>query len=229
MLSTEEFKTFAKNYVLFGHVTTRIPDRKDDDLLGRKGGGGFPYVVGMDAEGRVLSRLSARTVEGFQTMMDEAKASLELRKQKDLPVDKQIELLTFDLEVGNVDAAAVKTAMDKMEGLTADQTKMLEGMLVDAEIRAVMKGVTSRELAAEAGKKFVEMAKAGKRPTNPRVANPFWQWQLLYAETTKNVALFESLMPEVLEMYKAHPQLDRIKQSLQAKLDGLKAEAGSGD
>ena len=87
----------GKDYVLFTHITTRIPGREGDDLLGKKGGGGFPYVVGMDAEGRVLSRLSQRSVEGFQKMMDEAKASLELRKQKDLPLEKRLELLAFDL------------------------------------------------------------------------------------------------------------------------------------
>ena len=54
MLSTEEFQTFAKNYVLFGHVTTRIPDRKDDDLVITKANWGrteFPDEEWIDCPG----------------------------------------------------------------------------------------------------------------------------------------------------------------------------------
>jgi hypothetical protein len=229
LLSQESFRDFAKKHVLFAHITTRIPGRKDDDLLGRKGGRGFPHVVAMDAEGRVLARLTSRTLEGFETMMAKASESLALRQQADLSNEKRIELLSFDLEVGNLDAAGAQAEIARMKDLTDAQKTQLDGMLVDAEIRGHMQGVTSRELAAAAGAKFYEMARAGKRPSDAGLAASFWQWQLLHGEMNKKPNVFEFAMNEVLKLPQLlrHPNRAQIEQNLKAKLEELKAAAAA--
>ncbi|MGE3166464.1 MAG: hypothetical protein AB7O52_16310 [Planctomycetota bacterium] len=55
----------AKGFIPFLHITARIEGRKDDDLLGRKGGRGFPYCVFMDAEGKVLKEVRPTNEKAF--------------------------------------------------------------------------------------------------------------------------------------------------------------------
>jgi len=45
VFSSEAFAKLSKDFVMFLHVTTRIPGRKDDMLLFRLGGRSFPYVA----------------------------------------------------------------------------------------------------------------------------------------------------------------------------------------
>ena len=54
-LSDAEFPEFAKSVVLFCHITSKVADRKNDGLLADIGGNYFPYLVAMDAEGKVLA------------------------------------------------------------------------------------------------------------------------------------------------------------------------------
>ena len=44
-LSTAEFKEFAKDYILFCHITSMVEGEKYPKLLQEKGGRGFPYVA----------------------------------------------------------------------------------------------------------------------------------------------------------------------------------------
>lgn len=55
LLSSSEFHEFATREVVpFLHVTTNLPDRAHDDLLRTLGGDGFPTLMFLDADGKVL-------------------------------------------------------------------------------------------------------------------------------------------------------------------------------
>ena len=62
----DAFAEFSKEYVLFCHVTSRVPTDSHQELLHEKGGHGFPYIVFMDAEGGVLAEPDGRTIEAYR-------------------------------------------------------------------------------------------------------------------------------------------------------------------
>ena len=227
VLSTEDFQTFAKDQVLFCHVTTRLEGREGDDLLGKKGGTGFPYVVAMDAEGRVLSRLAQRTVEGFETMLTAARESLASRANPEITTAERIEFLVFDLSVGNVDVAAARESMAAMKDLTDAQRKTVGGAIANGETRAILSGIKGSEEIPEAGRAYHEMAKAGRVPTDPRLVRYFWFFQLGYAETLGDVEIFKSALEKIREQVATHPQKDRIMAPLEKRLADLEAKAAA--
>jgi hypothetical protein len=139
VLSTAEFQALGKEAVLFGHITTQIKGRKDDDLLGRKGGKGFPYVVAMDAEGRITAALADRSVAGFQAMLVQAREQEAKRARKDLPATDAAALLEFDLSVGNLTAAEATAALAAIQGLDAAAKAKLEGLVFDADVAEMFK------------------------------------------------------------------------------------------
>ena len=77
MLSAAEFSAFAKEVVPFLHVTSRLEGASYPDLLSQKGGRGFPYLVAMDAEGRVTAQAEQRSVDGFRSMVEAAAKEIE--------------------------------------------------------------------------------------------------------------------------------------------------------
>jgi len=224
VLSTESFQAFAKDKVLYCHVTTHIEGDADDGLLGKKGGGGWPYVVAMDGKGRVLSKLKARSVEGFEGMLEEARASLEKRKNPDLSTDEKIALLEFDISVGNVDAAGAKEALAGMKDISDEQRARVNGAIANGEVQAILSTIKGKPDFPEAGKKLYELAKAGRVPTNERLARTFWFLQIEYAESSENVELFRSALEEFEKSLAGHPRKDQVLAQFQKRLSALEAK-----
>ena len=100
MLSTAEFREFAKGVVPFLHVTSQVEGDKYPDLLSEKGGRGFPHVVCMDAEGGVLAVLNARTVDGFKDMMKRGAEFQALVAKKDRTPAEELSVLKAELGLG---------------------------------------------------------------------------------------------------------------------------------
>ncbi len=81
-LSTAEFREFGKDYVLFCHITSRVEGEPYADLLSKKGGGGWPYLVAMDADGNVAAKHSgSRSVEGFLATMKKGLLLKQLKRR----------------------------------------------------------------------------------------------------------------------------------------------------
>ena len=73
-LMQDDFVRFSKNYVLFAHVTSQVPGDKNQDLLQKKGGTGFPFIAFMDSEGNVIAKHEAsRTAYGWARTGEKAK------------------------------------------------------------------------------------------------------------------------------------------------------------
>jgi hypothetical protein len=74
VFETVDFAAFARDEVVpFLHVTTRIPGREHDDLLGRYGQSGFPTVLVLDADGRCVAVPAERTIAAFRAALEEAR------------------------------------------------------------------------------------------------------------------------------------------------------------
>lgn len=231
MLSTEEFKKFAGEYVVFAHVTTRIKDRKYDGLLQEKGGRGFPHLVAMSKDGDVTAALTGeRTVAGFRAMM-EAGAKFESVKSKAVKTtDDEIFLLKHDVSMGNVKLDGAKERAAKLKDLTEAQKKEIDGLLLGLEIQASLPTSRNPEenkaQAAAAGKKFAEMWAAGRTPSGDDGAiGGFYSMILEHAESVKDADLFEKALGKLRESFGSRPQTAAFFKKQDARLAALKAPA----
>lgn len=231
MLSTDEFKTFASEYVMFCHITTRLEGRAHDGLLSDKGFTGFPSLAAMNADGDIIAKLTGgRDVAGFREMMASAAKYEEIRaKAEHSPADKLF-LLLHSLDMGNVDVEAARKSAAELEGLDDGQRREIEGKLTDLEIMAVLGKPKSREeaeeLARQAGGKFAAMWAKGREPTSDEAYQPFFILMMDHAETNKDVDLFERALARMRERFGESDEAQRFFTSADERLATLKAGAG---
>lgn len=228
MLSTEEFREFAKGVVLFAHVTTRIEGRRDEDLLSRKGGTGFPYLVAMDAEGRVTAGLEGgRTVDAFGAMVARGKEYAAKKARKDLPAEEALALLTHDLKYGNLDLAGAKAAAAALKGLTPEQKRSVDHAILDKEIRDATGAIKtgSPEERQAVGKVMAGFLKEGREPDPDGGGfQPYWILLLDHAEAAKDAALFEKALGKLREKLGSNPGAKGFFEKQEQRLEKLKAE-----
>lgn len=157
-LKSDWFPAIAKNYVAYLNITTHIdsPATPDQGLLGKKGGGGFPFAVFMDHEGAVLKTIRTfHKVEGefkpFSKEMlleDQVDAEKELaklnslREKAKMNPDDKVAGATLAIEVamrhgGNAGIENLKQAA-ATPGVDKGLVKRFEGFLADSQISAEM-------------------------------------------------------------------------------------------
>jgi hypothetical protein len=122
------FQEAAKSFIPYLNITTLLPDTPDQDLLEKKGGDGFPYVIFMDSAGAVLTdRIWPQDKEALEKAMGEAKTQLAslnvLReaaaKNANDPVARaNLAMKLFLLRAGDKTAAEI-AEMAKTPGLDA--------------------------------------------------------------------------------------------------------------
>lgn len=212
--------------MLFCHVTSRVEGDAHQSLLQEKGGRGFPYLVWMDADGNVLAKQGDRSVEGFQkthkTLTDflalEAKAA---KGDKAAGVDA----LLAGLELGRYDADQAKEKIAGLGKIPADKQKLIDGMLVNLEVDAVMADVRSQEQAIEAGTKFLVMEKAGRVPTG-RTAWAFYSVILEVHADNKDAKTYEATLGVLRKLLEGERNAARILKRYEDTLEKLKQGDG---
>ena len=210
---------------------TQIKGQKDDDLLLKVGGTGFPHVVAMDERGKVLATLKGgRDVDGFEKMMKTAREYTELRaKAEKGDPEARGEFFLRGLKIGEFTSAEARKYYESLKDLSDEQKTQMEGELVGLEVREVLEPVKTnrersktKELELEAGKKFLEMRKAGRIPSKVEEGGPFFSLILGAAEQAKDIPLFEKALEELKERFG-----NKVRQLVQAKervLERLKSE-----
>jgi hypothetical protein len=226
--SQDEFGGFAKNVVLFAHITTRIPDEPNEGLFRAVGARGFPTIKYMDAEGDVIGgHQGPRTVEGFQASLNDVKTLVALRaKENPTPADRA-RILISEIGLGLKDYDEAKQARAALGEIPPDETKKLDAVFVDLEVKDLMNPPPrSREAVVEIGGKFREMAKAGKVPSELFTAYRFWAFQLEWAGANKDVAVAEAAVGALKKLAEQNDQMKRMVPRLEQVLEKIKAEAG---
>ncbi len=231
MLSSDDFKALSKDYVFLAHVTTRIEGRKDDDLLGKKGGRGFPYVVAMNSAGHVTASLQQRNVDGFKTMMTDG-ADYEAKKANpELPLADQAELLKFDLSVGNIDLPAAEETFSSMKELGASLKDELTAMIkakkdaiFDERFSEFMPKSRDKEAFAAAGKKFLEMWNEKIVPKGQMTKVNFYYLIMEYADGEKNLEVLKKTVDTMDAEFGSDARLGRLMTMAKDKLAKLEAE-----
>ncbi len=221
-LQDAKLKDFAKKYVLLLHVTTRVQTDKYQDLLQEKGGRGFPYLVWMDARGDVITTQGDRSVAGF-----EKTGSKVLRyNEAKLKADKGDEAAKIDLVLSELDFGKIKLAEAKEKlkdaKLSKEQEAWLAEIEVNAEVAELARGARSKEARIEAGKKFREMKRAGRIPTDDGAFQPFYIFMLDLAESEGDAVLFEEALAELKKKYDGLEGTQGFFTNQEKRLEALK-------
>jgi hypothetical protein len=230
-LSTEEFREFAKGVVPYLNMTSHVEGDKDQGLLSEKGGGGFPYLVAMNGDGKVLAVHQAypRDVPSFVALMEEAKKNAEKRAAEDLSQEDRVGFLLFDLKVGNVTVDEGRTAAAALEGLDPAKKAEIEDALLAKEISLKMPKSRSPEEFQRAGKAFLTMYEQGRVPKDQRTATNFFYLILEYTYAQGDAAKFETALGKMKALIGNNPRAEGFVKQQESRLAELKAKSAGGD
>ncbi|GEM_PF-4425336 len=159
VLSKDDFVEWGKDYVLFLHNTSHVEDEPYPNLLKEKGGTGFPTLMFMDAEGKVLAvHRGPRSLEGFTKSAEKAREYLRLREAAAKGDGKaRVRLLLLDLEMGGFDPKDARDRLDALgDSMSEEDREKAEQKIVDKEVA----GELNRRLRALRGKPRTEIMKA---------------------------------------------------------------------
>jgi len=218
---------FSKDYVLFCHITTHIEGEKHGNLLEEKGGEGFPHIIFMDAEGKILAvHEEERSAEGFAKTGAKARSFMEL-KAKAAKGDKaaKIDLIIAQLDMAQIKAADAEKQLKEAGTLSKEQQAKLDEILVNASVMDIVKGIESENEAKAAGQKFYEMQKAGKPgPTSEQAVQPYYILGMNAAEEAKDAATFEKNLNALKAKFGSNPQAKKFFEAKEKKLEELKGK-----
>ncbi|MCZ6786234.1 MAG: hypothetical protein O7E54_03615 [Planctomycetota bacterium] len=185
----------------FVHITTRLEDRKHEELLFDKGGNSFPSIMFLDAEGEVIAiHKRATTMKGFEVTAALIWRYLDLKKKVGGgDASAKTDLLITEGDLGRMDFYELEEELDGVK-LTADQQEALKRIKADSaatEQDAMLRNAKfSDDSLRDAGEEFLELYKEGARPSIERAQMIYW-WTLgLYAGETKNAAVLEEAIKQ---------------------------------
>ena len=223
------FAAWAKDYVLFCHLTTQVPGDPYQTLLQEKGGRGFPYLAFLDAEGNVICKhQGARTLEGFLASGEKVGSFLELKKKAE-GGDKAagFDYLLAQIELGLDDGDEIERKVQALGELTPEQHAKLDPLLNDVQIHGILKGVNPRdeEAVLGAGGRFLGMMQAGKLPRGRQEAQAFWSILMTYAEKQQDAATYEASLEGLKKLAGDTPKAKAFFEQAEKKLQAMKSEA----
>lgn len=212
--------------MLFCHITTGIKTDKNWDLLDKKGGGGFPYIVFMDSSGNVVAtHETAREPAEFRKTWEKAAAFLELkRKAEGGDPAAKLDYLTARLDRGVTGRAEGEEELKKLGKLNPEQEAKAQAALATAEVRETSKAIQDDEKkAVEAGKKFLAMHKAGRAlPSGPSEIRDFWAIISFYAEHEKDLAAFDESLKALKKLVEGDAWMQKWLESRERVYEELK-------
>ena len=207
--------------MLFCHVTTRVEGDKDQDLLSKMGGRGFPTLLWLDAEGEQLASQGDRTVAGFRKTGD-ALIALQKLEKADRTEEQEVEYFLARVALGQMDLAAAKEAAKKLKA-NDELAAQIDAALLNLEIEDTMKNVRTRDDAAAAGKAFAKMVKDGRAPTDKGVNTAqFWMMVSEHAYDESDAKLFEQCVTQIKAALGDNKRYARVFQMLNQRLEELK-------
>jgi len=215
--------------VLFLHITTKIDGRKDDDLLRRVGGGGFPHLVAMDAEGKVLGSPPGRSVADFRTM----KEYFELKPKADKgDAVAKIEFFIRAMPMGDYKTLDdAKKYLATLKKVTKEQQARIDEQFLGLEVQEILKPVRenrdrskNRELEAAAGKTLLAMHKKGRIPKSEGLFGEIYSYILTHAEVAKDIPAFEEALKLLEERFPEATQWLDAKRKILEKMKEEKEE-----
>jgi hypothetical protein len=228
-LSTAEFREFAKDLVLFCHITTRVPGDKYQSLLHAVGGKGFPTLVFMDGMGKVVGEvdvLEGPTVALFKAVHANVKRRLALLEKEKLTDADRVEMFLLDYELGFLEIDAAKERRESLPKLDEAAAKKVAAVMANLEVADHLNPrPRGAEAARETGKAFHAMAKAGRIPTKKSLVGAFWTYMFAWAQGAKDVKAAKMIVGEVKKLAETDPQWKSILARCEKQLAAMEAAA----
>jgi hypothetical protein len=211
-LSDPAFPAFAAKVVPLMHITTHIPGHPYDDLLKRNGGGGFPTLQFLDADGKVLAGVSVRTVETFEDALDALSRIDEARaRAADGDPVAEADVLLMEHVLGKVEVSLFRERAAMLKGPTKEQRARIDQTLVDL---AIWEAVRFRDEQAKA-ERLLGLLRDGKRPSDaPRYAVNFWSILGRWGSVTADAALLREVSAGIREQLGAESGMVSFADSL---------------
>ena len=211
---------------------TRIPGKKDDDLLGKYGFRGFPSLAWLDAEGNLVTKQSGRDVEAFQATLTNLDAldDLRVRIKKGGKGSKglQADLLVAELNLGTVSYEDAKKRRKGLRRLKDSVAIEIDGLLLNLEIQEILESTgRDRGAAEKAGAKFYDMAKKGRVPSGDSGFS-FWRLAMDHAKSEGDAKVFEMGYNSLAEELKDEPRAKRFLEGLAEELAEMKKVSAAG-
>ena len=224
----------------FVHITSRVDGRKDDGLLAKIGGSYFPYIVAMDAGGKVVALLDTdkdRNVEEFKNLIKSGAQFAELREKAEKgDTATKLEYFSQALKLGSFTLEEARKFYAGMKDVPAEKKSEIEGRLASMEHRAVLAPLMEerdrakqKEMFPALGKKLWEMDKAGRIPSDEGDFRDFYALIIFYAEKDKDIPAFERALQQLKEkggdrMRGFVNQKEPVLQKLKEEKEGPKEE-----
>ncbi|MBC8328862.1 MAG: hypothetical protein ISR76_10020 [Planctomycetes bacterium] len=195
--SSKDFPGFSETVVPYLNIASRVPERKDDGLLGEYGGTGFPTLMFLDPDGRKIMR-SGRSQAEFEKGRDEAQEFLELVAKADAgDVKAQIPVFLKQLEFGWFTVEEARAKLAGFEKVSKKDLKAIEVLLVETEVRGLAKQA-GRDLdkRREAGARCAEMWGDKQVPEDMDCMIQFWALIADHAEAKGDKKLMKKVVKE---------------------------------
>ena len=225
VFSKAEFKKFSEGVVLFLHITTRIEDHPNDELLYDFDENSFPTFLIIDADGGLLARhRESSTQREFQRTVAKVNVGCELAK-KAAAGDKvaAIDLALLKCELNAIDHADLE---EQLEGkaLSDGQKKKLKGLAADEEVAEMIQLIVANKhraaMLADAGETFVELLNGGAIPLGRRTGFYFWLGIGTYAWDLKKSELLERSLKELVPLAEGDRFFTYLRKELIKRRDG---------
>jgi len=177
----------------------------------------------LDDAGEVVAKHAGeRTIPEFEKTVARAVFYIDARKKAEAG-DKSagIDFAIAKLELGTLTADDAKKKIAELGAPTAEQQAHLDGILLNLEVTAIAKAAGTDR--ASAGRKFVEMKKAGRIPTGATEIIVFWDAILQNAAAQKDIAGFEEALGKLKEKLGSNPNKKPFFDKQEAELKKMKS------
>lgn len=222
VLEQEDFAAFAAQVVPFCHLTSHVDGEAYPDLLQQKGGTGWPYLVLLDADGNLLTRLSERSVASFRKSLAKCEAFLAVdKRRRGGEPGLEADVLIARIEMGGMTLAEAQEAATKTGPLDAARGARLANALVSLEVFESFGTVRTRDEAAEVGRRFQKMWDEGRAPTGD-AAPLFYSLILEAAANAQDAAAYEKALRQYEMVAPQGRGRERVLERMRQRLQELK-------
>lgn len=213
--------------MLLCHITSNVKSDKYQTLLQEKGGNGFPYLVFMDSEGNVLAKHEgARNAEGFEKSAGKAAEFTALKKKaEEGDAAAKIDLLIAQLTLNHLKVEEAQKRLKELGDVPKDKQEKIAGMILNAEVNEIARTITKEKpTRLAAGKKYLEMKKAGRVPTADQEMQVFWILMMEFAENEKDAETYEAGLATLKAKFGGNPRTKKFFEEKEAALEKLKGD-----
>ncbi len=208
----------------FLHITTRISERKHEDLLIEKGGRGTPYLAIMDAEGKVLGKpLWPFDPQGLAATVEAVKRWQALAASTDDAA--RIDAALLGCELGQVPFDELE--IDE-ETLSESQRRWYGQLMVDSDVASLQESfgrAQTPEKAAVLLRDLAAMHDEGSVPSTPELK--YFFWQVLGQKAVKEGD--RGTLAAAIEDLKKTPGLSEMAAAFEKQLAALPAKDEKGE